>query len=155
MKKVFLALCLVAGISWARGYIKERQASQAYEKFQREHPTVDGATSEAGFVPCMSLDGINPYVMTVLMPCGCPLEAGVRGRALVDKMKEANIPVVASDHAGISVSATTQEEMLRKQAMLAKLSTIMEGETPIVFYKGRAKNNPSFEDVQREFASAK
>lgn len=155
MKRVFLVLCLLAGISWARGYIKDRQASQAYQRFLQEHPSVAVSTSQAGFVPCMSLDGINPNVMTVLMPCGCPMEAGVRGQALVDKMKAADIPVVASNHASINVSASSQEEMERKQAMLSKLTAIMNGETPIVFYHGRAKNNPSFDDVQREFASTR
>jgi len=97
------------------------------------------------------LDGIDPQVMTVLMPCSCPLEAGQRGRALVEKMKAANIPVTASNRASAAVNGRTREEV---QAQLDRMNRVMNGETPIVFYRGRAKNNPSFEDVQLEYRTS-
>jgi hypothetical protein len=31
---------------------------------------------------------------------------------------------------------------------------VMNGETPIVFFRGRAKANPSFEDVQLEYRTS-
>jgi hypothetical protein len=34
------------------------------------------------------------------------------------------------------------------------MNRVMGGETPIVFYRGRARNNPSFAEVQLEYQTA-
>jgi hypothetical protein len=150
MKRLFLILCVGAGAYHVYGYLEERKALQAYNAFVASEPK-NRPPSRAGFVDAFELDGINPLVMTVLMPCGCPLEAGQRGRALVDKMRRANIPEVASSDARVSVKANSRAELDAKMDLMNK---VMNGETPIVFYRGRAKNNPSFEDVMLEYQTS-
>jgi hypothetical protein len=150
MKNLLLCICIGVGAYQGFGYLKERRAEQAYKAFEASVPS-NRAASRAGFVDAFRLDGIDPQVMTVLMPCGCPLAAGQRGRALVEKLKAANIPVTASSHAGVTVNGRSREEV---QAQIDRMNRVMSGETPIVFYRGRAKNNPSFEDVQLEYQTS-
>lgn len=147
MKKLFLIICLGTGIYRTREYIQERKASQSYADFMATEAKGRPA-SQCGFKDILPLDGVDPHVMTVLMPCGCPLEAGQRGRALLAKLKAANIPVTASSEAHASISGSSREEVEAKMAMM---NDIMGGETPIVIYKGRAKNNPSIDDVVAEY----
>jgi len=151
MKRAFLILCIGVGSYQALGYLKERKAERAYLAFQASEPR-NRPASRAGFVDAFQLDGINPMEMTVLMPCGCPLAAGQRGRALVEKLKAANIPVTASAEAHVRVNAHSRAEL---DAKMDLMNRVMTGETPIVFYKGRAKNNPSFDDVLLEYQTAR
>jgi len=150
VKRAFLILCIGIGAYQGLGYLKERRAEQAYLAFQASEPR-NRPASRAGFVDAFQLDGINPWEMTVLMPCGCPLAAGQRGRALVEKLKAANIPVTASSEARCTVKANSQAELDEKMGLMNR---VMNGETPIVFFKGRAKNNPSFEDVLLEYQTS-
>jgi hypothetical protein len=150
MKKVLLVLCIGVGAYQGFAYIKERRARQAYLAFVASEPK-NRAASNAGFVDAVQPDGINPMEVTVFFPVNCPLETGRRGRALIDRLKSANIPVSASASARTSIKAATREEFEAKKASITK---IMGGELPIVFYKGRAKNNPSFEDVLLEYRTA-
>jgi len=150
VKKAFLILCIGVGAYQGLGYLKERKAQNAYAAFLASEPR-NRTASRAGFVDALQLNGINPLEMTVLMPCGCPLAAGQRGRALVEKLKAANVPVTASSEAQCTIQAKSREEL---DAKMALMNRVMNGETPIVFYKGRAKNNPSFEDVLLEYQTA-
>ena len=156
MRRAFLALCVCVGLYQAYNFVVARKASQAAQRFLALHPLdAKRPPSPAGFVSVLMPDGVNPDVMTVFTPAFCPMAAGVRGRALVAKMKAANIPVVESSKASIEVHAKDQAEADIKRELLVRLNTIMTGETPIVFYQGRAKNNPSIADVQMEFAAGK
>jgi hypothetical protein len=59
--------------------------------------------------------------------------------------------VIASNKAEATVKGRTQEDL---EAQIDLMNRVMGGETPIVFYRGRAKNNPSFEDVQLEYQTS-
>jgi hypothetical protein len=147
VKKLFLIICIGTGLYRTTAYLKERKASQAYAAFMATEANGRPA-SQCGFKDILQLDGVDPQVITVLMPCGCPLEAGQRGRALVAKIKAANLPVTASSEVHAKISGQTREEVEGKMAMM---NDIMGGETPIVVYKGRAKNNPTIDDVLAEY----
>jgi hypothetical protein len=77
MKNMFLCICIGVGAYEGFGHLKERKAEQSYKAFEASVPS-NRAASRAGFGDANHLDGIDPQVMTVLMPCGCPLEAGQR-----------------------------------------------------------------------------
>jgi hypothetical protein len=151
VKKLFLIICIGAGVYWTLGYLRDRKAMRDYAAFEASEPR-NRPASQRGFKDVLPIDGVNPLVMTVLMPCGCPLEAGQRGRALVDKIKAANIPVTASSEVHATIKGQTREELEAKMEMM---NSIMSGETPIVLYKGRAKNNPTFDDVLAEYQTSR
>jgi hypothetical protein len=150
MKKVFLLICVGVCVYQVFTYWQERKARKAYLDFVASEPK-NRPGSRAGFIEAVEPDGVNPLEMTVFMPVGCPLEAGQRGRALIDKMKHAKIPVTASSSARVSVQARSKAEFDVKMQLVNK---VMGGEVPIVFFKGRAKNNPSFDDVLLEYQTS-
>ncbi len=151
MRKAFLLLCIVVGVYELYGRWEARKARQDYVAFEGSLPR-NRAASQAGFVDAIEPDGIDPRVITVFMPVNCPLEAGRRGRALVERIKAAGIPVTASSSSRVSVNARTKAEF---DAKMALANRVMGGETPIVFYRGRAKNNPSFDEVLLEYQSSR
>jgi len=130
--------------------IVQRKAHEEYAAFAASEPR-NRAASRSGSIDAVQPDGTSPYVVTVLMPVGCPLEAGKRGRALIDKLEAANIPVTASSTARTTANARTKAEF---DAKMERVNRVMTGETPVVFFKGRAKNNPSFEDVLAEYQTS-
>jgi hypothetical protein len=150
MKRAILLICIGVGAYQTYGYWQERKAEREYREFEASEPK-DRPGSRAGFIEAVEPDGINPRIMTVFMPVGCPLEAGQRGRALIEKMKAANIPATSSSSAQVRVNARTKAEF---DAKMELANRVMGGETPIVFFKGRAKNNPSFEDVLLEYQTS-
>ncbi len=151
MKKVILMVCLGVGAYQLYGEWKARRATKEYEAFAASLPA-NRPPSPSGFRDAMAPDGVSPSVVTLFMPVGCPLEAGRRGRALIEKLKAAEIPVTATADAHMSMNAHSKAEL---DSMIARANTLMTGETPIVFYKGRAKNNPSFGDVLAEYQAQK
>jgi hypothetical protein len=150
VKRLFLIVCIGAGAYWFRGYLQDRKAMRDYAAFEASE-SKNRPPSGHGFKEVLPIDGVNPLVMTVLMPCGCPLEAGQRGRALVERIKAAHIPVTASSEAHATINAHSKAEF---DAKMALMNSVMNGETPIVLYKGRAKNNPTFDDVLAEYQTS-
>jgi hypothetical protein len=151
LKKLILLACVAIGAYQLYGEWREHKAAREYEAFVASE-SANRPPSPSGFMDAVVPDGVSPYVVTLLMPVGCPLEAGRRGKALIEKLKAANIPVTATAEAHVSVKAHSQEEL---DAMIAMTNKVMTGETPIVFFKGRAKNNPSFDDVVAEYRVGK
>jgi hypothetical protein len=151
VKKILLMLCIGVGAYQLYGEWRERRANRENEAFVAAQPA-NRPPSPSGFRDAVVPDGVSPYVVTLLMPVGCPLEAGRRGRALIEKLKAANIPVAATAEAHVSVKAHSKEEL---DNMIAMANKLMTGDTPIVFYKGRAKNDPSYDEVVSEYQAAK
>jgi hypothetical protein len=154
MKNALLALLVCVGAYQMYNYWKLHRAVRDYVA---SHPVEAGnrPASASGFTDTLTPDGLDPSVMTVFMPENCPMEAGVRGRALVERMKEANIPLAVSDHASMQVRANTKAEFDAKMELARKGTAVMGGEPPIVFYKGRAKANPSIEEVILEYQAGR
>ena len=150
MKKALLVVAVCFG---AYQCCREWTLSSALSRYSARHQEGQPARrpSPAGFVDALLPDEVNPEVMTVFTPQFCLMAAGVRGRALVAKMKSADFPVETSSSAKIQIHASTEAEFEAKKRLLSKTAEVMNGETPIVFFKGRAKANPSFEDVQLEY----
>lgn len=150
------ALLIAAVCFGAYQVYKEWAPSSALHRYEASHP--EGAParppSPAGFVVALLPDDVNPELMTVFTPQLCPMAAGVRGRELVAKMKAAGIPLATSSSARIQIHASTEAEFEAKKKLLGKTAEVMNGQTPIVFFRGRAKANPSFEDVQLEYRTA-
>ncbi len=154
LRKLLFGVVLCGGAYMAYHDWTFRREVNAYKD---SHPLAytQRPPSPAGFVDTVIPDGLNPNVMTVFTPPNCPLEAGIRGRALIAKMKDAHIPVAVASEARVSAQADSAAALQAKLELIRQSATVLSGETPIVFYKGRGKNNPSFEDVQLEFQSGR
>lgn len=100
--------------------------------------------SPNGFLAMPNPDSIDPDQVVIFAPIGCPREAGQRARALAESLGQQNIPVVQSDSANFELADATP-------ALLQRVETVMKGEIPIVFVKGKAKANPTLAEVLAEY----
>ena len=147
MKKILLIDCIGIGAYQALGAWREHKAKAAAQAFLASEPA-NRPPSPSGFKAMMIPDGVDPNVVTVMTPEQCPAEWGKRGRGLVARLKEANIPVAVTGSLNISTNSRTREE---RDNLIALGQGLQRGELPIVFYRGRAKNNPAFGDVLAEY----
>ena len=99
--------------------------------------------SAAGFVPVPMPDGMSPHGVVVFAPENCPSDAAQRAYALISDLGGRGVPVVRASAANFSslADAETQQRVL----------SVMNGPIPIVFVNGKAKANPSVQDVLAEY----
>jgi signal recognition particle receptor subunit beta len=100
------------------------------------------ARSAIGFVKLPLPDGMDADSVVVFSPEDCPSEAAQRADALVSSLESKHISVVRAHEASFDV---------RDQQTADQVNSVMEGPIPVVFVRGKAKANPSVEEVIAEF----
>ena len=105
-----------------------------------------GAASSAnGFASLPPVDGQCSRKVYVLAAKNCPGEDAKRADRLAADLSRKGIPVERTNSARFSLSSPLESDVR------TRLSQIMEGPLPTVFIDGRAKSNPSVDDVIAEF----
>jgi hypothetical protein len=105
-----------------------------------------GAASSAnGFASLPPVDGQCSRKVYVLAAKNCPGEDAKRADRLAADLSRKGIPVERTHSARFSLSSPLESDAR------TRLSQIMEGPLPTVFIDGRAKSNPSVDDVIAEF----
>lgn len=103
--------------------------------------------SEGGFVSVPMPDGMSPHGVVVFAPENCPSDAAQRAYALVSDLGGRGVPVSRADAASF--------DNLPDAATAERVRTVMGGQVPIVFVNGKAKANPSLEEVLSEYRRRK
>lgn len=119
-----------------------------YQKWQ-EHRTasaIRSASSSHGFVALPPASGISTQGVTVIAAENCPHEAAQRADALATKLAGNGVPVVRSHSVNFTLNGADA-------GLADRITTVMNGELPIVFINGRARANPSYDDVMAEWRS--
>lgn len=101
------------------------------------------ATSEGGFISVPMPDGMSPHGVVVFAPENCPSDAAQRAYALVSDLGSRGVPVSRADAARF--------DNLPDAATAERVRTVMSGQVPIVFVNGKAKSNPSLQEVVAEY----
>lgn len=101
------------------------------------------AASAGGFVPVPMPDGMSPHGVVVFAPENCPSDAAQRAYALVSDLGSRGVPVMRASAASF--------DNLPDAATAERVRTVMEGQIPVVFVNGKAKANPSVQDVLAEY----
>lgn len=96
-----------------------------------------------GFVEIPLPDGVSASGVVVFTPQGCPSEAAQRARQLMSRLSADGVPYRQTDSASFS-SLASQDQADRVMA-------VMNGPIPIVYVNGRAKANPTPEEVLAEY----
>lgn len=118
-----------------------------YHKSSGDHVLNLGEASPNGFFAMPSPENADKSQVIIFAPIGCPREAGQRAAALAESLGQQNIPIVQSDSANFELADATP-------ALLQRVDTVMKGEIPIVFVKGKAKANPTLAEVLAEYQSS-
>lgn len=114
---------------------------------RHERTELHALTSTNGFVPVPMPLGASQNTVLVFAPLNCPREGSQRANALIQKLTEAGIAAVKTDHYGSQAFEPNPET----EAAFKRLNTVMTGELPIVLINGMGKANPSIEEVSSEF----
>ncbi|MES3023121.1 MAG: hypothetical protein V4857_16270 [Pseudomonadota bacterium] len=108
-----------------------------------------GSKSRNGFVTLPPFEGAAGGKQVVIFsPPNCPEEGAQRANALADGLSRKGIQVVRSHSANWNFEGGDQ-------TTANKVMAVMNGDVPIVFVKGRAKANPSLDEVLAEYGSTK
>ncbi len=103
------------------------------------------AVSENGFAALPPADGQSARKVFVVAAQNCPHEDAQRADRLAEDLSRKGIPVERTQN--VSFSITSQPD----SAVMERMSRIMNGPLPIVFVDGRAKSNPSLDEVVAEY----
>jgi hypothetical protein len=131
-----LAIVAVAGVGYHVWHKQQTQAEAA--------PT----TAISEFVEVPAPAGLVGHEVLILAPKNCPSDAAQRADAMARELAERDIPVTRSDNVSWNISAPEPEA-------IARINTLMAGEIPTVFVNGKAKANPSLEEVLREYQAGR
>ncbi|GAB2510362.1 hypothetical protein GCM10027084_26920 [Pseudoxanthomonas sangjuensis] len=99
--------------------------------------------SPNGFVAIPMPDGMSPSGIVIFAPKNCPSDAAQRARSLAGYLSDHRIGYANADSANYS-NLSSQEEA-------TKVMSVMNGPIPVVYVNGRAKANPTPEEVVAEF----
>lgn len=111
---------------------------------QKIDKQIHAATNNNGFVELPAFpDGQDAGTVYVVAAENCPHEEAQRADRLATELSNQNISVQRTHRVGFST--------LREASQAERVNTVMNGELPIVFINGRAKSNPTLDEVVKEY----
>ncbi len=135
--KIIVVILAAAALGW---YAWHRQ------QVMKSGPNM---ISRYGFEPMPALENVSPDAVLIFAPDKISTADAERTGAMADELSRAGIEFTRSSKADFIFTEKPEE------AMMMKLNRIMNGKPPTVFVRGKAKANPSFYDVIREYKSGK
>lgn len=112
-----------------------------------EVAAVATVTSDRGFVDMPPPSGLSDSDVVIFAPKNCPSDGAQRAESLASDLAAKGIVVARADEANF--------DDLPDAATAERVGQIMSGPIPIVFVHGRAKANPSLDDVLAEYHGGK
>lgn len=115
-------------------------------QFVKDH-YMDGGTETkgpGGFVPVPPARGLTGDAVTIVTAPTASDDAAKRGDAIAKALSEQGIPVLRAQQ--INFLAASGDSVSSARSML-----IMSGEQPVVLVRGKAKANPTLDEVLLEF----
>ena len=102
-----------------------------------------------GFVSVVTPAGTPHDTAVILAPLNCPSARAKQADAMAEQLGQMGIPVRRSN----SYSATITDPA--QMPLLTRTNAVLGGEVPIVIINGRAKANPTVDEVALEFGRDK
>jgi hypothetical protein len=126
-------------------------AVAAWQHYKKSGRTVASdapakASASRGFVPLPAFPGSNGRAVVIFAPENCPEDAGRRADALADSLSRSGVPVSRLSRVSFNVSSPDEA---------SRINAVMNGTIPIVVVRGRAKANPSLDEVLAEYSAAR
>jgi hypothetical protein len=112
----------------------------------REQHAASLSTDAPGeFVYLPPVDGQRAQTVFVIAAQDCPHEDAQRADRLAEALSRQGIPVERTHQANFQFTSRPDA------ATMARIDEVMNGPLPVVFINGRAKSNPSLDEVASEF----
>lgn len=104
-------------------------------------------TDERGFIALAQPAGADPKTVWIVAAVNCPKEGARRADEMARQLADRNIAF--DRRSGVNFTLTEENP-----ALYARIETVMNAETPIVFINGRMKANPELDEVVAEYDAA-
>lgn len=101
-----------------------------------------------GFIPIVTAPGSARNVAIVLAALNCPSAQAQRADALAAELTRLGLANQRANNYSASISSRDQMPLLNHT------NAVLGGEIPIVIINGRAKANPTAEEVRAEYSAA-
>ncbi len=102
------------------------------------------SSSSNGFVLLPGTSTTASNAVQVIAAEDCPEEAARRADSLAEQLSSKGIPVTRTHSISFTVASGDPADAQR-------ISSIMSGELPIVLVRGKARSNPSLDEVVAEY----
>ena len=116
-----------------------------YSNHELKKMDAEEAVSTQGFVAMTMPDGMSAHGVIIFSPKDCPSDAAQRAEALAQSLRSAGVEFSRSDAAEFGD--------LPDAETVARIEAVMNGPVPVVFVNGKAKANPSAQEVIAELHS--
>lgn len=93
----------------------------------------------------LPVSNIDRKSIVIFAPATCPRYASKQADALAYALAYKGIPFSRSSLVNFNISDSDNSSIINS------INDIMEGDSPIVFVKGKAKSNPTLDEVINEF----
>jgi hypothetical protein len=133
---------VVAGICLWSVYAPQGGVSEVVAKATKRIDSGKAGNGH-GFVQIPAPDGQASRGIVIFAPANCPSDAAQRAEALARYLSAQGVPYVRSQNAEFG-SLASQDEV-------SKVLSVMNGPVPVVFVNGKAKANPTPEEVVAEY----
>lgn len=102
------------------------------------------ASAHHGFVELPKVIGFDESTVMVVAAENCPHADAQRADRLAEQLRDRGIPVSRTHEVNFNPDHFDP-------ALMKRVPAVMEGALPIVFIHGRAKGNPTLDDVVAEY----
>jgi len=140
----------VSSIKWALIAVLLGGSVQLWHHHQRAVVDRDLASvsDRNGFVPIATAPGSPRDVAIVLAALNCPSAQAQRADALAAQLTRLGMANQRANNYDASITSRDQMPLVNRT------NAILGGEIPIVIINGRAKANPTLEEVKAEYSAA-
>lgn len=101
----------------------------------------------SGFIAIPMPDGMSSRGVVIFAPRNCPSDAARRAQALGEYLSTRNIAYVRTDAANYDNLASQDE--------VSSVMSVMNGPIPVVYVNGKAKSNPTPQEVEAEYRGSR
>jgi hypothetical protein len=127
-------------------------AGGAYHYWNKQRAAEVAASEQSsdslrGFVALPPVSGGNANAVLIVAAENCPEEAAQRADRLADNLTRQGVPVSR-------VHTVSFEIPGNDMSIANRVTSLMNGELPIVFVHGKAKSNPTLDEVAAEYRGA-
>ena len=102
-----------------------------------------------GFVPIQTAAGTAPDTVVILAAQNCPSAAAQRANSMAKHLSDMGIPNTRANNYSVAINSREQLPLLKQTSL------VLGGEIPVVIINGRAKANPTVDEVAAEYRHGK
>jgi hypothetical protein len=135
-------------MGWVKIVLVVAVAAGGYHYWKKEEASAPqaAAAGSSGFMALPGDSGPLSKGVHVIAAENCPEDAAQRADRLAEQLAKAGLPVQRGHQVSFSLGNADAGAAQR-------ITSVMNGELPIVFVHGKVKSNPSLDEVLAEYRS--